>query len=223
MELTKWPRLLVRGTPVTDRQAAEIIIRTDMIWNFISTNHHYWERVIRAEQARLGYPGEFKMARKPGGGTPDGYWEKFQEHEQRKRQWHLDHGILDLQYLSNERICSCWIGGPHGWVSWNGFIGCSTYNVGKWPEVREVTEEWTDIATAFPFLDLRAQLVPDEGEAEQAAVTWSVKDGRVTCLEEPSRPLTTPLDVDPMPVIFDRQMEIGCTRRQLHDALEIIR
>lgn len=88
-------------------------------------------------------------------------------------------GQLDLQYLYNSRIMSSWIGGPHGWCNWNGYIGCSNYNIGKHPSVEEVCKEWQTIATTFPYLSLKSQLIAEEGEGN-IAIEFEVKDGIAT-------------------------------------------
>jgi hypothetical protein len=101
-------------------------------------------------------------------------------------------GVLQLSYLENARIASSWIGGPHGWCDWDGTIGCANYNIGKWPTVEAVTEDWHAIAAAFPYLNLRAQLVPDEGEAESAVVEWQISNGAVSTVEELRDPIVRP-------------------------------
>ena len=57
---------------------------------------------------------------------------------------------IELEYLSNHRIVSSWIGGPHGWCNWEGNIGCNNYNIGKHPSCKEVYNEWIKMsATIF--------------------------------------------------------------------------
>lgn len=173
-DLTKWPLLLVAGEPVTEQQANEILIRTDS-WS-IMTNDREWQRSV---WKLVGIDtDEF--------GRPD--WRVVQALQ-------ADLGVLDLSYLDNSRIASSWIGGPRGWCDWDGTIGTSNYNIGKWPTVEEVHADWQAIAEAFPFLDLRAQLVPDEGEACVPAVEWQVRDGHAemvtpsgTMLRRPTSP-----------------------------------
>lgn len=174
-ELSKWPLLLVTGNPVTEQQANDILIRTDQ-WA-ISTNDRAWEAAV------------WKLT----GLQPDKYnrpaWPAVDEFRQ-----HLD--CLDLHYLHNERIASAWIGGPHGWCDWDGTIGTSNYNIGKHPTIEEAHQDWTAIAAAFPYLNLRAQLVPEEGEAGAAAVEWCIAGGVATMVEDPARLLRRPTDPD---------------------------
>jgi hypothetical protein len=86
------------------------------------------------------------------------------------------YGFLELSLLYTSRISSTWIGGPHGWCDWDGRIGSSNYNIGKWPDADHVTAEWELIAATFPYLDLTAQLITDEGDG-QVAAQWRVRNG----------------------------------------------
>lgn len=166
VDLTKWPRLLVTGDPVTEEQANEILIRTDDWW--ISGNDRAFTVAVAQVAAEFGRPLDtFGRA---------GEWAAV-------RDWCARMGVLDLCYLNNHRVMSAWIGGPHGWCDWAGRIGCANYNIGKDPSVEAVHDDWTAIAEAFPFLHLRAQLVPDEGEAPHPAVEWLVRGGKAHLVE----------------------------------------
>lgn len=155
-DLTKWPLLLVTGQPVTAEQANEILIRTANPW-VLAVNDQAWNATVaRVLGISLNDHGHFAY-----GSIADG--------SARMK-------TIELEFLYNSRISSAWIGGPHGWCDWDGRIGCSNYNIGKWPDVETVTEEWQRIAEAFPYLDLTAQLVTGEGAGELAA-EWRVVDG----------------------------------------------
>lgn len=165
-DLTKWPRLLVVGDPVTEEQANEVILRTTN-WH-LCTNDRAFERAVYAE---IGVPADQY-------GWPIG---------RALSDFEASIGCLNLHYLANARIASSYIGGPHGWCDWDGTIGCSTYNIGKWPAASDVDGEWRAIAAAFPFLRLRAQLIADEGEAPEVAAEWSVRDGSAELVEPGER------------------------------------
>lgn len=203
-DLTKWPRLLVVGDPVTEEQANEILVRTNQWW--LSTNDHDWERMIynlmNVQIDQHNHP-------------------KYQD----IRAFEEQHRVLNLHYLDNARVVSSWIGGPKGWCDWDGTIGCGNYNIGKWPEVSEVLEDWQMIATAFPFLNLRAQLVPDEGEAQHAAVEFTVHAGEVTCTAEPGELITAPTELSARTVlsILLPRRERGVPFARLKTALEQVR
>lgn len=152
ISFTKWPRLIVVGDKVTEEQAEEIILRTT---SYLSTNSRGFERmaaeILGIPISKYGILDMLPFRDRVGG--------------------------LSLEYLGNHRIASSWIGGPHGWCDWDGHIGCSVFNIGKWPSFAEVNEEWAMIANAFPFLRLRAQLITDEGEGIVCA-DWDVVDGK---------------------------------------------
>ena len=139
------------------------------------------------------------------------------------------HGIITEVahgYLRNEQIWSSWIGGPHGWCDWEGNIGCNTYNIGKYPDVKKVKEEWEQVAKAFPTLSLRAQLIDQEicmvGECEwKPLVEFVVSEGRVTVVE-PQEPIVQPNAsyVDTQPLFGNDQ---GCDHDQFQKALDLTR
>lgn len=205
-DLTKWPRLLVVGESVTREQANEILIRTDDWW--FGTNDHAWEQAIYSVAGEYGHPGS------PYSGQAVGHYAAA-------RAWQERLGVLDLHYLENKRIASSWIGGPHGWCDWDGNIGCSNYNIGKWPSVEAVTEDWTAIAEAFPYLNLHAQLVTDEGEGEVAA-TWAVRDGKAALVEPAGQLAPVPADdVEGMVfgLLYSADRERGVSVERLREAL----
>jgi hypothetical protein len=166
----KWPRLIVVGQPVTEAQADEILIRTCVLY-YLHSNDHDWDHIV----ARI----VFKNERAAETDFP------FQQVRDRVEELR----VLNLEYLETYRISSSWIGGPRGWCDWDGRIG-TVHNIGKWPSVEEVGSEWSQIAAAFPYLDLTAQLVSNEGTGELCG-QWRVKDG-VAAAEAPGVPLVPP-------------------------------
>lgn len=213
-DLTKWPRLLVKGEPVTREQANEILIRT-YSWS-PCINDREWEEQVCALGDEYGMPVYAPHRLKPGE-----YGERWREIEGRRQAARERAGILDLHYLGNQRIASSWIGGPHGWCDWDGRIGCSDYNIGKWPSLEEVCEDWATIAAAFPYLDLHAQLVTDEG-AGVVAATWAVRNGEATLVEPIGLLDALHDDVEGMVfgMLFDRFRERGVSVERLREALE---
>lgn len=184
-DLTKWPRLLVKGAAVTEEQANEILVRT-CVPSYLDVNDKVWAAVVR------------QIMHFRNSSPPQELWLKDRYDERvawcKERWTHNDArtrelGILGLSYLYNSQIASSWIGGAHGWCGWDGRIFCNTYNIGKWPSSKDVTEEWQEVAEAFPYLDLTAQLVTNEGGYEdhpgELAGEWRVKDGTVTYVPDP--------------------------------------
>jgi hypothetical protein len=160
--LPKWPALLVSGKTVSREEAQEIIVRTMRLP--VSTNDHKFKREIY-DVLDVKYT------------IDEGYiqtdWDSIMTVCQK-------YGLLNISYLHNERVCSCWIGGPHGWCDWSGRIHAASYNIGKWPSVISVLGEWERIAMAFPWLELRSQLCSGEQCEEdiRPVVEFSVKDGK---------------------------------------------
>jgi len=205
--LPKWPALSVRGKKVTDEQAREIIMKTDSVFDYISTNDEDWERqLVRAmglEWKHEGYPHyDWDELEKVGKGF----------------------GHLSLEFLANHRVASAYVGGPHGWCDWSGNIFCNDYNIGKWPSVKYVLEEWKKIAEMFPYLDLRCQLFDGEQceEDTHPVVEYIVKKGEVQ-LVEPNGILEVH-DTDTMGqmmnLLTNPVRERGCTIEMFKLALE---
>jgi hypothetical protein len=136
---------------------------------------------------------------------------------------------LDLAYLENSQILSSWIGGPHGWCNWDGNIGCNNYNIGKWPSVKMVYDEWVKIAKEFPYLTLESQLLSTEtcgdenDELGNAIVQFNIKDGLVDMSESTFKATTENDQINWfMSVLNNRHGERGCTFEQFKDALDYV-
>lgn len=207
---TKWPRLLVVGDNVTPEQADEILIRTNS-W-YLFSNDKGWERTVRQLAVDFGCPVEPDPARRYELGD-------IRSHIEAKDAWKARLGILELGYLHNWQIMSAWFGGPHGWCDWDGNIGCSTFNIGKWPSSEGVTEDWQAIATAFPYLNLRAQCVEEEGEGVVAG-TWTVTGGEVTYEDGPADRITDPTDYPITAAVFNSYRERGVDYPRLRRAFQ---
>lgn len=162
----KWCPLYVYGEPVSQEQAAQILIRTDEnsfpqrngpVRPFISTVHS--SLFLRV----LNWSDELEFREKMDRVT----------------------GRIDLYYLSNRQICTAWIQGLSGWCHWNGLISTDfnrPYSVGKYPSQEEILKEWTQIAERFPFLDLRCWLKDqdDDGNPERLTEQFRVVGGKAT-------------------------------------------
>lgn len=206
--LPKWPAFVVQGNAVTREQAAEILVRTNH-W-YVSTNDRQWAREV------------YSIA---------GISLEEREHYidvdlESLETFNAAMGVLRLEYLTNSQIASAYIGGPHGWCSWSGNIGCASYNIGKWPSVRTVLREWTLIAEAFPFLRLRSQLFSGEtceGEA-RPLVEFEVADGEAKVMRPTGRLLNpeSTLERDVLG-LFVQGRERGCSADTLRSAIDIVR
>jgi hypothetical protein len=212
-DLTKWPRLIVvpeKPEPVTREQANEILIRTTS--PYLYTNDHLLDLAVREI---LGHPHKDSWHGPAAGEVKD--WIGAE------REWRASLGILDLHYVYNSRIVSAWIGGPHGWCDWDGTLGCSTWNIGKWPSREDVTADWEAIAAAFPYLDLHVQLIiTDSGDGELAD-EWRVHDGHAAPVEPVDR--FTAKDLSDADVLgrFLYGSECGVSLERLREAVGQVR
>lgn len=169
----KWPRLVVRGEPVAKDLAAEIIVRTSGL-RFWSNDKGLQRRCYKAvglaskELDSIGYPD-------------------WQAEARVKKEL----GVLELEFLNNAMVTSSYVDGPHGWIDWEGMVGCSGFSIGKWPDHESVLSEWRLIASTWPELVLTCQLQDDEtGLYVEPLAQYQVADGAVA-VEEPQGTLTS--------------------------------
>jgi hypothetical protein len=202
---SKWPRLLVVGDPITEDQADEVVVRTTD-WRYMCGGDAVWSAEVAAAAVSVGMPEEYRA-------VDDRVREPFRRYRA-FRAWARRLGILQLRHLDNERIMSAWFGGLHGWCDWDGRIGCSSHNVGKWPTTSDITSDWLDVARAFPFLRLTAQVVEDGGTGGIAG-EWRIADGRVGYDAAPDRLVCAPTE----PVAPDAWPVRGCSTDRLRQAL----
>lgn len=180
VNLPKWPQMCVSGVSVSEEQAKEIILRTDM---FLTDPSEY----------SGGNARQFNAMYRLAAGL-----EKLTTHREDgsvnfRRLWDLRHlvreklGVIDAQYVHNNWASSAFIGGPHGWCAPDGTIAYSD-NVGKWPSENAVYEDWVDIAEAFPFLQLKATLYSGESGEDNTVpvITFIVSNGNVTASTDPA-------------------------------------
>lgn len=175
----KWPALYVRGDTLTREQTNEVIVRMTDPYRLMG-NDKEWGRLT---QEAFGITVEERYG--------DGNW---QEHQRQCDRASHELGIVHTEYLGlHGRVYSAMIGGSHGWCNWDGRVE-SAYNVGKWPSVEQLTEQWTDVARAFPFLRLTAQtfdceIITMDG-SEVPCAQWTIANGVATLDPEPGPSLT---------------------------------
>jgi hypothetical protein len=228
LNLPKWPALLVVGKPVTREQAMEILIRTDSLYfscNDYEFSKQLSEYLFDVELERAGFNQENTAIAKKLGVDESNSWAEIFNYKEAKI---AEVDSIPLNYLENDRIVSSWIGGPKGWCDWDGNIYTANYNIGKWPSVQEVYEDWKRIATAFPFLELRAQLLNceagEEGAEPKAVVEFVIKNGKVRMVE-PKKLLTQPKDIDFASALnfSNPHRERGCTIQKFKEAVDYCR
>lgn len=208
-DLPKWPQLVVTGVSVSPDRASEIIIRT--------SNFHFFSNDLEFEnRLHAVIDRTFDWSFNSGHRLLDN-----RARVQSVQEYFSDF-LLDLDYLANDRIVSAWIGGSHGWIDWDGTVGCCNYNIGKWPSVTGVELEWEAIAAAFGDLDLCCQLMSGEaGEDNQPVVEYRIKDGGVKLITNPTARLLS--NVEYLNPIEQRlnMGEQGCTIEQFEAALQL--
>ncbi len=200
--VSKWPRLLVDGPAVSPELAGEILVRTDR-W-ILCCNDRDWRAAV---YDLVGIPRQ--------GGNPVDWRDVDALRE--------SIGALELAYLANDRIASAWIGGPHGWIDWDGRVGCADWNIGKWPSAEAVDHDWGLIARTWPELRLTAWLLEDEG-AGPVCRQWKVGDGMALAVK-PTPPRVVPVEVDAATVRarFALGGERGVSPERLAGAVEAAR
>lgn len=180
--LPKWPQHVVTGVPVSVAQANEIIRRTDtFVTHGYGGNDRDFERALRK---KLGFPPSWDDYE---GTSPspwaDSVWREKQHEatEAFNERWRP----VSTEYVHNSWIACAFIGGPHGWCHPDGQIGFID-NVGKWPSVENVYDDWKKLAEAFPFIDVGATLKNGEEGFEGSdvsVVSFRVRNGTVTLVD----------------------------------------
>ena len=167
------PRWCVTGPRLREDLALEVIRRTDS-W-FVSghgCNDRDGDRRL-AKRFRMPHFNDYSVQR-PADFDWHGYWDSSE-------RWRKAWGAIETQYVHNYWIGSSFIHGPHGWCHPDGQIYYID-NVGKWPSIEDVRDDWQKLATAFPFLILTVTLMSGESceDDTRPIVAMDVADGQVT-------------------------------------------
>lgn len=175
-ELPKWPQMLVFGERVKPEVALEVIRRTDTFFTqgYDGNNRDFSERVRR-------------LVRYPNYDHNADQLEMQARYEEFQKVWKP----VRTEYVTNSWVSCSFIFGPHGWMQPDGRIQYGD-NVGKWPSVEEIFDDWRLLAETFPFLRLDAVLMDGEGDSRdeednnrelKPVVTFRVRDGEVNLLD----------------------------------------
>lgn len=176
IHLPKWPKMHVRGLPITKRQAMEIIIRTDMFFGCHGGNDHKWDEKVQdlfGVQLHLDFGSNY---------TPEQY-DSFRETKEAFLK-KIEYIGGKLNYVHNTWLSSCYIFGPYGWCHPNGTINYVD-NVGKWPSAEDLYSDWMVIAEKFPFLNIDVKVMSGEYSESKikAAICFVIRDGNVEVVE----------------------------------------
>lgn len=184
IDLPKWPGCEVVGSNVTKEQATEILVRTNNPYYFSTNNKNFeysaeeifYSAIPKPEWGNWWWIDSKRLGLSP---TKDG-WNTMYE---RKKSYAKEMGVVDLEYLCNERVCSAYVYGPNGWCDWEGNIFQTDKNIGKWPDALVVYDEWKRIAKTFPYLKLKCFLTNSSyiggDEGLSVFITYIVSNGRV--------------------------------------------
>lgn len=200
--LPKWPGVYVTGKSVTPEQAKEIIMRTDRSVFSISSyglgNNHRFADMVRREsgwQPFIDADERLNKIRWDKATTPDQLvsacvecerkFGEFRNFWQLSSAWSHAMNHVNTQYVYNDWMASSYIFGPTGWCHPDGSILVDGHNYGKWPDVKEIMDDWAILLKEFPYLDLQCTLFNAEAmdDNPEPVVTILVKDGEVIACE----------------------------------------
>ena len=171
-QLIKWPQCVITGKKTSIEQAKEILSKTDSMFvcGYDGNDTKYNNEIYNI----IGRPH-------------NGDWKEEAEFIKRN-------GLLELNYLDNSQISSCYVYGTNGWCHPNGTIFFNK-NIGKWPSWGEIHEDCKKIARRFPFLDMKVYLFNQEWSTDidkseyydcprKCVGGFSIKNGRCRLLKE---------------------------------------
>jgi hypothetical protein len=166
--LPRWSELRVQGDSLDPTLAAGLIVRAGRAaFSEYACNDRAWCRLV---MDTVDWPVGFDE-------------EEYREISRLREIRAEELGLLPLGALSlSGRIASSYIGGPGGWLSWSGRIQTAGHNIGKYPSVQDVAQEWSCLTEAYTELKLTAQLFSEEG-TEPGGIPlaeFQVVDGKVT-------------------------------------------
>lgn len=196
--LPKWPQMLVAGDSITVEQAKNIIFATDtsLTCYFMGGNDRKFEEDFKCatgySKFETNYEDRSKMTdeekekdKEKGIELSRARWQAWEAFTQEAK-------FLSTEYVHNSWASCAYIYGPHGWCHPDGTISY-TDNVGKWPSVEDVANDWKKIAARWPFLNVWVTLMNAEHCEDHSApvVTFHVSNGTVEYYEGTTEPMAT--------------------------------
>lgn len=166
--LPKWPQCVINGDKITEDQALEIIRRTDdFFFGFDGNNTKFNEMAER-------------ICKRPNYHDFEDDWNKYAK---AKDEFEKNWGLVETNYINNDWISCCWVGGYHGWCHPDGTIAFCN-NIGKWPEVEEVYEDLCTLGRHFLFLNLTCTLMNGEEDyCDKSLVSMRLSNGVVEIID----------------------------------------
>jgi hypothetical protein len=179
----KWPQMLVTGKSLTIEQAKDIILRTDSFFldgafsKYGGGNNHEWGDWARSVLGTKEWVAleEEDRDKRPSWGEMSEALEPI-----RKKLGHIR-----TEYVHNTWASSCFIGGPHGWCHPDGRIYYDD-NIGKWPSISAVIEDWEKLVEAFPYIEVAVTLFDGEDceEDKKPITSFVIKDGVINFTDQ---------------------------------------
>ena len=187
MKIPKNASYVVMGTPVTEEQATEIIVRTDS-WKFKNWIGNLPDilRVIG-----IPVPDRIEYRDRKVLSVKDLVSEDLELVEKLRK----DLCVLDLKHFYTERLTENIFGNRRGWCTWMGRVFENySHVVDLTQKPSELLEDWALIAKAFPFLNLRCQIMDklrsrDKDEVLQPCLEIKVKEGKASLIKNPRETL----------------------------------
>lgn len=178
--MCKWPQLLIAGDRVTVEQAKDIILRTDQFFagDAIGNNRDWICKTLEKLGIKELDWGYYNYHDRVG--------DRIKNMYELSDMYKANLGHVETEYVNNCWASSSYIFGPFGWCHPDGTLH-HTKNIGKWPETDSVLEDFHQIATAFPYVNMQAVLMDggefsDEVSDEESKpdVAFNISHGVVT-------------------------------------------
>lgn len=183
--LPKWPQMIVTGEKLTIEQAMEIIRRTDSFFNYQSgNNRNFIKKAIEVLEIPQDNKSNSDFKRDNGEVDFELYRKYLDSYYEKSNLWKEKWRYIYTEYVKNDWISSSFIKGAHGWCHPDGTIYYDD-NVGKYPEVQEIYNEWSLLAKEFPFLKVGITLMDGE-ECEHNTspiVSMKIENSVVTLID----------------------------------------
>ena len=180
ISLPKWAGILIHGKSITPEQAKVIIHATDYSlysdMEYAGNNRAFQKAYLAKSLGAIQTTVPFYR------GDCNSEVESKLTSFVREFDEQLS-PTIPLEFLKNYLGNSCHMGGPVGWCHPSGDIFLSDKNIGKYPCVGILFDEWKAIAKKFDFLELTCIVLSSEwcdDDTPHGLVGFSVSGGEVT-------------------------------------------
>lgn len=175
--LNKWPQCVIIGDKISIDQAREILSRTDTFFSGYGSNNDSWDEQVWDEIGLPIWDPSFDI-------------DDYVKYDEAMYKFRKSHRLLDLEFLNNSYISTCFIGGVHGWCHPDGTIHFWD-NIGEWPSWEDIHKDCRILAKEFTFLNIKIYLFNQEGNCEEyydypkeCVGGFKIKNGRVYLMKK---------------------------------------